>query len=213
MTLAKNKIIFNVDDGTGDHVTLHAGPGGEADVHQTRYLSNGEAVHTRLFAIKHEVLVAVLQELAGKMPAAMMGCITPLTVQYVRRRRIQLVVGVLSRPEVLCRDMKVRKRKLRIDPDAMLEKLWVATSLDELFDLEPGYEIFTLVERRPGHEPRIAGHGFAVTSAKGYRRLVWIPLSRLNTLITRMSAAMQDSYARHGEAVPAIGSQSTAIVS
>jgi hypothetical protein len=198
MRLAKNKVIFGLDDGTGDHITLHAGPGGEADIHKTRYLANGEVVHERLFAITHEVLVAVLQDMAIDMPAAMLRLVRPFRIRYSSRRHIEVVVGVLPTPEILFRDMKTRKRKVRVDADTILARAWTVDSFSELYGLEPG-EIFTVIEYRPGHAPRIAGHGFSLPYAKRYRRLAWIPLPRMQAFIRKMGQAMQESYALHQE--------------
>jgi hypothetical protein len=198
MRLARNKVLFGFDDGTGDHITVHAGFGGEADIHKTRYLPNGETVHERLFSIRHEVLVAVIQELADEMPSAMLRLVRPFRIRCHPRRQIQIFVGMLAAPDRLFQGMKIRKRKVRVDTATLLSRIRSIDSLNELYGLEPG-EFFTVVEYRPGHAPRIAGHGFTVLYARRYRRLAWIPLPRLQAFIRKMGRAMLESYSRHQE--------------
>ncbi len=197
--VANDKLVLTLK-GAREHVTLHFGPNSKVfDVHRTSIGADGATTHTTLFSMSHANLAAMLQEIALPLWKVLTGIVRPLHLDWMEKRKIWAIVGVLPTGDDLSAVSRVRRRRLIPDSRLLAARLWAPEFLDELYDLDDG-QFFALVSTPKNRKPRKLGYGFNVTDWRGRSRLWWIPDQRMSAAISRSEALLKDAAARHGGA-------------
>lgn len=198
IAFAKDKIVFS-RQGAREHVTLHFGPAtGVLDVHKTWTADDGSPGHQRIYAIRHDDLASLLEEVGPLASHALMRVMRPLDFDDLVRKRIGVIVGVLMSGEDVDAVTCVRRGKLVVDPEKVASRAWMPEYLDELYQLEEG-KFFTLVSTR--RAPRVVGHGFAIADGSGGRRLLWLSSLQLVAEMRRLESLFQATVLKHRASV------------
>lgn len=196
LMFARNKIVL-ARKGANEHYTIHFGPySGELDIHRTTHTS-GRAVHQRLYAIAHDRLASLLEELAPQMFQALMRCVHPLDLRTLAEKEIGVVVGLLVTTDEIETMADVRDGRLVLSPDKVAARAWIPDSLDDLHQLRDG-EFFTLFAGKR-HAPRVVGHGFALIDAAGQHQLLRLSSRRVEAEMDRMVGLLLDTAAKYGK--------------
>src|SRR5258708_13671276 len=185
--VSNDKLVL-ASKGTREHVTLHLGLNSKVlDVHRTIIFANGTSTHVPIFSITQANLATMMQELALPIADALIGLAQPLDLEWMTKRRIGAIVGLLPTGAGIASVTKVGRRKLIVDERQLIAQAWTPESLDDLYGLAEG-EIFTLFSCLRGRRPRKLGYGFPVTDSRRHRRLVWIRDQRVAEAIERVRA-------------------------
>lgn len=196
VALGKDKIVLS-HKGANDHVTVHFGPvSGVLDVHKTSIAADGSAKHETMYKIAHSDLVALFTELGPVAMQALMKLTCRLDLDDLVRKRIGVIVGLLTTGVDLDAVTSVRRGRLIIDPEKLENHVHVPEDLNELYGIEDG-KFFTLVSTQ--QVPHIVGHGFAITDATGHRQLVWLPSQRLAAEMDRLVPLLWAAVVKHGQ--------------
>jgi hypothetical protein len=183
VALARDKIVLTRKTAT-EHFTLHFGPAsGVLDVHRTSMAADGSKSHETIFRIRHEDLAIALAEFGPVATKALLKVARRLDLDELVRKRIGVVVGLLTTGADLEIVTSARRGKVAIDPEKLQAFVQVPEDLNELHELEDE-KFFTLVSTDETSE--ILGHGFAITESNGRRRLVWLPMQELNDEFERL---------------------------
>jgi len=197
LSFARDKLVLSTKVvGASEHITMHFGPASkEMDVHKTRTAPDGAKAYETLFKIAHANLEQMMLELAGPILESLSSVARPLTLEYMERLNIGVIVGPLPTRDNLAPAMEVHSRRLTINEKKLATLYSVPKLLDELYDLEEG-RIFILITHANRRKAHRVGFGFPITDRLNRRQLVWVPdkvmheqMNRLGDLIR--SAAMK----------------------
>lgn len=195
--VANDKFVLT-SKGTREHITMHLGPNSQVfDVHTTSIATDGASSHIPLFSITHANLATMMQELARPIAETLIGLAQPLDLEWMAKRRIGAIVGILPTGADISAVTRVRRRKLIVDERKLVAQAWAPEFLHDLYDLNEG-ALFTLFSCPRGRKLRKIGYGFPVTDTRRHRRLIWVPDKRVAEAIERVGAILQDAAARYG---------------
>jgi hypothetical protein len=178
-----NKVIV-LAKAAAEHYTLQFGrQSGVLDVHRTWTDTDGTPRHQTIFAIRHEDLAMLLNELVPPT-ATMFHLCRRLRIGWLKRHNIGIVKGLepMTATEIAAVTHKRPGRKrLVIDTDKLSANVFAPEYLDEVWDFPDGAFSLFAGNRR-------IGIGMKATDKRGRVRLYWFRLRDLS----RFSRTMQD---------------------
>jgi hypothetical protein len=191
---ANEKVVMS-RKGDADHFTLHCGPISKIlDIHRTRTVG-GLPAHETLFAITHEKLAEVMEEIAPALLEAFIEAIRPFDPNKLETTSIIAFTGLSPSGEALAKIVTRRKGRLLIDPKKMQAGIRRVNSASEMCDLPDG-ETFTIFSGARKDRRRKLGSGFMFTDERGRRRAAWVPDNRLKAALNRAGDALLESLAK-----------------
>jgi hypothetical protein len=199
VSFARDKLVLSSKAaGASEHITVHFGPvSKELDVHKTWTASGGVKTYQTLFKIAHADLERVMLELAAPILESLRSVARPLTLEYMERLNIGVIVGPLPTQANIAAAIEVRKRRLTINENKLATLYSVPKFLEELYSLKEG-EIFILIAHANRRNAHRIGFGFPVTDQRNRRQLVWIPDKTLEEEMNRLGELLRQSGLRHG---------------
>lgn len=166
------KVHFFAKDRGGFHWTLHTQTrSGTLDLHETSVNPDGTKAHKTLFMMRADDVAKVLNEFGPIVIPDLLRQIRPLSLRWLRRRKISIVRDPTSTgAELVAITNKNRRGRLELDMGALREALNKARWPDELLRMPDG--AFRLMAvRRWG--TRLIGFGWKVTNSAGVVHLLW----------------------------------------
>lgn len=172
------KVHFIAKERGGSHWTLHTRTmSGTLDLHETSVNPDGTKSHKTLFMMKADDIAKVLNELGPIAIPDLLRQIRPLSLRWLRRRRISIVRDPTSTDAELAAITNMNRRgRLELDMERLGEALDKAWSPDELLRMPDGS--FSLMAIRRWGTRRI-GVGWKATDSAGIAHLFWARLEDL----------------------------------
>ncbi len=166
------KVHFFIKEGGRSHWTLHPGGySGALDLHETSLNAEGTKSHKTLFMIKVEDVEKLANEIGPILIPGLLQRFRPLSLRWVRRRKITIVRDPSSTTaELAAVTYENRRGRLQFDPSKLKQAFEYGMSPDDLLVMPDG--TFRLMAiRRWG--TRWIGVGLKVTDAMGQTHIVW----------------------------------------
>lgn len=165
------KIHLFAKEKGGFHWTLHPGTrSGALDLHETAINPDGTTSHRTLFMIKLEDCERLASELAPVLIPGLLEQFRPLSLRWVRRRRISIIRDPSStNAELRSVTFKTHKR-LRFEPQKLEEAQGRVTAPERILALPDGWFRLMSVRRRG---TRWLGVGLKATDRTGEPHLLW----------------------------------------
>ena len=166
------KVHFFAKDQEGAHWTVHpGGPSGVLDLHQASLGDDGTKSYQTLFMIKLDDLIRVANETGPILIPSLLQQFRPLSLRWVRRRKITIVRDPSSTDgELAAVTHKNRRKRLEFDAARLQDSFDRSTPLEEVLRMPDGW--FRLMAiRRWG--TRWIGVAVKATDTAGVVHLVW----------------------------------------
>jgi hypothetical protein len=200
LAFAKDKLVFPLAS-PEEHLTVHFGPqSGILDLHHTRIVGK-EHVHTPLFRIHRDNLMAMLEEFGRTYVPELLTVIRPIGPGWIAKRRLGVVVGLYAGNEAeIAKVTTVRKRKVVVDPVRYIQQVSAPEFIEDLYDLRDG-QCFTLHSTKRRNRGHMIGVGFKLTDAYGRPRLFWFKVRNMLRISARSAEWLSELFKRYGQFV------------
>lgn len=189
------KVHFFVKNAHGFHWTLHPGLcSGAFDLHETWVSPDGTTSHKTLFMVRREDFERLAEEIAPVLIPGLLQQFRPLSLRWVRRRKISIVRDPSSTNAELAAVTYKKHMRLQFDLQKIEDGLHQASSPDEILAMPDGW--FRLMTFRRS-ETRWFGVGFKVTDQTGGLHVLWVRLGDLLAWGEQMQKLFKDAAEKY----------------